>query len=227
MNLTNEAKKAVGEEAAAIVEEGMTVGLGTGSTATYFIDSLIKRCAKGLKIEAVATSCQSQQQAINGGIPIVDINSLSALDICFDGADEIDSSKRMIKGGGGALLREKIVASMSKEMVVLVDESKCVESLGTFPLPIEIIPFGYRSVIAKLDQLGYSGKIRMESNQHKYVTDSGHFIYDVNLRPNHKEPEEMHHEIINIAGVVETGLFFNVAGRVLVGKSDGSVELIT
>jgi ribose 5-phosphate isomerase A len=226
MSWIKEAKKAVGYKAAELVEDGMLVGLGTGSTATYFIDGLIKRCKKGLRIEAVATSRRSQQQAINGGIPVVDINRVSTLDICFDGADEIDPQKRMIKGGGGALLREKIVASMSKEMVVIVDETKCVDKLGKFPLPIEIIPFGYRSIVNKIEQMGYLGQIRMESGNYKYVTDSGHFIYDATLTTKHPELELIQEQIIHIPGVVETGFFFGLAGRVLVGKSDGTVEII-
>lgn len=226
MNWTKEAKQAVGQKAADLVKDEMVIGLGTGSTATCFIDSLIKRCQQGLRIEAIATSRRSQQQAINGGIPMVDINSVSSLDMCFDGADEIDPQKRMIKGGGGALLREKIVASMSKEMVVIIDESKCVEKLGKFPLPIEIIPFGYRGVVAKLEKMGYTGQVRMESGNYKYVTDSGHFIYDAAILPRHEDPEVIHQEIINIPGVVETGFFFNLAGRVLIGKTDGTVELI-
>ncbi|MEM1283015.1 MAG: ribose-5-phosphate isomerase RpiA [Chlamydiota bacterium] len=226
MNWVIKAKKAVGEKAAELVEDGMLVGLGTGSTATAFIESLIKRCQKGLRIEAVATSRRSQQQALNGGIPVFDINRVSTLDICFDGADEIDPKKRMIKGGGGALLREKIVAAMSHEMVVIIDETKCVKELGKFPLPIEIIPFGYRSVIDKLEKLGYNGKVRMESGNYKYVTDSGHFIYDAQLAPKHPKPEQIQEEILHIPGVVETGFFFGLAGRVIVGKSDGSVEII-
>lgn len=226
MSWVKEAKKAVGTKAAELVEDGMLVGLGTGSTATCFIESLIKRCQEGLRIEAVATSRRSQQQALNGGIPVIDINRVSTLDICFDGADEIDPQKRMIKGGGGALLREKIVASMSHEMVVIVDETKCVDTLGKFPLPIEIIPFGYRSIVNKIENMGYTGKIRMESGNYKYVTDSGHFIYDAQLSPKHPAPEEIQEQILHIPGVVETGFFFNLAGRVIVGKSDGSVEII-
>ncbi len=226
MDAILKAKQAVGFQAAALVEDGMLVGLGTGSTATCFIDSLIERCNEGLSIQAVATSQRSHDQALNGGIAIVDINSITRLDICVDGADEIDPKKRMIKGGGGALLKEKIVASMSSEMLVLVDDSKCVEKLGTFPLPIEIIPYAFKATLNRLESLGYKGVVRTSKGDRKYVTESGHFIYDVKLSPQHPEPVLIHQEIINIPGVVETGLFLNLAGRVLVGKSDGSVELI-
>lgn len=227
MDAIAEAKKAAGHKAAELVEDGMVIGLGTGSTATQFIDSLIKRYKEeGLNIEAVATSKRSQQQAMTGGIPIIDINSITQLDMCFDGADEIDPQKRMIKGGGGALLREKIVASMSKEMVVLIDESKLVKKLGAFPLPLEIIPFGVSATISQVENLGYRGKLRMSTGEYKYVTDSGHFIFDISLTPSHPEPEEIHQALINIPGVVETGLFLNYAGRVFVGKFDGTVEII-
>ena len=132
-------KKAVGYKAAELIEEGMLVGLGTGTTVYYFIEKLIERVSNGLKIQAVSSSLHSAELGQKGGIPMVDINKLSYLDITVDGADEIDPKKRMIKGGGGALLREKILASMSREMVVVVDESKLSHHLGQkklFPLPI-------------------------------------------------------------------------------------------
>jgi len=226
MDLIAKAKQAVGKKAADLIEEGMLVGLGTGTTATCFINSLIDRCKKGLDIQAVATSQKSEDQAIRGGIKMVDINTLTYLDICVDGADEIDPMKRMIKGGGGALLREKIVASMSKEMVVMVDESKCVKELGRFPLPIEIVPFGFNSTVAQIVSLGFKGQIRMNNSEHKYITDSGHYIYDVALSKKHLQPEEIHRSLINIPGVVETGFFLGLAGRILVGKSNGEVNLI-
>lgn len=219
------AKKIVGEKAAAMVEDGMLIGLGTGTTASFFIASLINRCRSGLKITAVATSRASEKQAREGGIPFADINSLTSLDICFDGADEIDPQKRMIKGGGGALLREKIVATMSGEMVVLVDESKLVDKLGSFPLPVEICPFAFTATIARIEELGYKGKLRMVGANQKHITDNGNYIFDIKLSPHSPEPSQIHISLISIPGVVETGFFLEEAGRVLIGKNNGEVEI--
>lgn len=223
MNGIENAKKAAGYKAAELIKEEMLIGLGSGSTAFYFIEALLLRCRQGLRIKAVATSRRSQELALSGGIPLLDLESLSALDMCVDGADEIDPQKNMIKGGGGALLYEKIVASMSREMVVIVDETKCVESLGKFPLPVEIIPFGHCSTTHKIEQLGYAGKIRTQSDGSKYITDGGHFIYDLHLGLCRPAPAVIQEELLRIPGVVETGFFLNLAGRIIIGKSDGSV----
>src|SRR5699024_5573587 len=137
----NHAKKAAGEKAATFVESGMTIGLGTGSTAFWAIKKIGERVAEGLKIRAVATSIESENLAKKWNIPIVPFSEIDFLDIDIDGADEVDSNLNLIKGGGGALLREKIVAAKSKQMIVVVDESKSVETLGKFPLPVEVVPF--------------------------------------------------------------------------------------
>lgn len=223
---TIQAKKNVGAFAAKMVENGMTIGLGTGSTAACFIDSLIQRCREGLKIRAVASSERSRQQGLEGGIPFADVNKITSLDLCFDGADEIDPQKRMIKGGGGALLREKIVATMSREMIVLVDEHKLVPHLGKFPLPIEVIPFGIASTLSQIEELGFSGRLRGTDDGQLYVTDEGNYIYDAKLTAGIFEPELISAELLVIPGVVETGIFLGLAGRVLVGKLDGSVQVI-
>ena len=148
-------KKIAGYKAADLVENGMIVGLGTGSTAAFFIERLIERYKHGLQVEVVATSIQSENLAKSGGLTVLDVNDLSFIDVTVDGADEVDKNKQMIKGGGGALLREKIIASMSEEMIVVVDESKCVEKLGKFPLPVEIVSFAYRSTIDRFEKLGF------------------------------------------------------------------------
>lgn len=218
-------KKAVGEKAATLIKDGMTVGLGTGSTAFYFIEKLIQRCQEGLKIEAVASSQRSLEQARKGKIPLIDINSIKTLDICVDGADEIDPEKRMIKGGGGALVREKIVATMSKEMVVIVDESKLVSKLGHKPLPVEIIPFGSAATIYQLQLLGYQGSLRQNKDKSPYITDNQNLIYDVQLDPSKVNPTFDHQQMVSIPGVVDTGFFLNIAGRIIVGFEDGQVVI--
>lgn len=224
-NSLDAAKIAAAKAAVAFVQDGMIVGLGTGSTASFFIGSLIQRCSEGLKIQAVATSERSLQQAVAGGIPIANLNDLTAIDLDVDGADEIDAQKRMIKGGGGALLREKIIASMSHEMIAIVDESKVVTHLGAFPLPVEIIPFGYKGTIHKIESLGYAGKLRMqEKTNNLYITDSGNFIFDINFPTLLESPEHEDEKLRSLPGVVETGFFFHLAGKVLIGHMDGTVE---
>ncbi len=222
----NKAKAAAGKAAADLVQEGMVVGLGTGSTAVYFIDFLAKRCQEGLKIEAVATSHRSHEQAKSLGIPLLDINTLTQIDLTIDGADEIDSKKRMIKGGGGALLREKIIAYMSREMAVIVDEKKVVDFLGAFPLPVEIVPFGCAATLHHMNEMGYKGKLRTLATDKPYITDNGNFIYDIPLGYPCRNPEKVHSDIRDIPGVVDTGFFFNLAGRVLIGTEEGNIKII-
>lgn len=226
MSNQQKAKDAAGKAAVELVKDGMLVGLGTGSTAACFIQHLIERCRQGLKINAVATSNKSQQLAQAGGIPFVDINEVIKLDLTIDGADEIDPKKRMIKGGGGALLREKIVATMSREMIVIVDESKLVPQLGaTMPLPVEIVPFAHMVTARKLESLGFFGKFRILANGQPWITDNGNYILDIALPKQNFNPESANLQIRSIPGVVETGLFINIAGRVVVGYQDGRVEI--
>lgn len=221
------AKDAASKRALELVEEGMVLGLGTGSTSRFFIEHLIDRCKAGLKIHAVATSVASARLASKGGIPMLDINTLSSLDMTVDGADEIDPQRRLIKGAGGALLREKIIAKMSREMVVIADESKLVSTLGGRPLPIEVVPFGIEATKTQMQNLGYPGTWRMKEEGTFFVTDNGNYIFDVTLQGCSKSPEAIHSELLQLPGVVETGFFLGIAGRVIIGKSDGSVDIQT
>lgn len=218
-----EIKKKAGFAAAELVENGMTVGLGTGSTASYFIERLIQRYHEGLQVRVVASSNSSAKLAQQGGIPILDINQVESIDLTVDGADEIDGLKRMIKGGGGALVREKIMASMSREMVVVVDESKLCSKLGAKKLPVEVIPFGTLATRHKLEKLGYEGEWRKNPDTTFYVTDNGNFIFDVMFNSLREHPEEDHLAMIQVPGIVETGLFFGLAGRVIIGFFDGKI----
>lgn len=224
--MIDHAKRAAGIAAAEFVKPGMIVGLGTGSTVKFFIDQLGKRCRQGLQISAIATSERSLKQAISVGIPIADIDDITFVDLTVDGADEIDEQKRMIKGGGGALLREKIVANMSREMVIVIDNSKLVSRLGTrVPLPVEIISFAYKATLHKLEQLGYSGTLRTDSLGDLFVTENNNYILDIPLGLYSGDPEEEDQRLRNITGVVETGYFFDLAGPVVIGYANGRVEI--
>lgn len=217
------AKEAAAKAAVELIQDGMVVGLGTGSTAERFIAHLIERCRKGLRIQAAASSRKSFEQASAGGISMANIDELLQIDLTVDGADEIDRQKRMIKGGGGALLREKIIASMSREMVVIVDETKLVDRLGAHPLPVEIVPFAFKATAHKLEQLGYQPVLRQGKDGVPYLTDNNNYILDLHLKELCDAPDIIEGQIRRVVGVVETGLFLNLAGRVFVGYSDGHV----
>lgn len=219
------AKIAAGQAAAELIENGMHVGLGTGSTASYFIDALSVRCKKGLKIHAVASSKQSMQQAQKLGIPLIDESLVSFLDITVDGADEIDHKKNMIKGGGGALLREKLMAYSSREMIVVVDENKLVDQLGAFPVPVEISSFIYRTTLFRLNNHGYHGVLRLNRDGTIYSTDNGNYIFDIQFNDPIVDPKIEDEKLKQIVGVIETGLFYHVAGRVVVGYFDGLAKV--
>lgn len=225
-SFVNIAKEAAGKKAVDFIEDGMLVGIGTGSTSSYFIRHLAKKCHSGLKIQAVPSSNRSMSLAKSLRIPLADINSIDHLDVTVDGADEIDTEKRMIKGGGGALFREKIIANMSQEMIVIVDSSKRVDYLGKFSLPVEIYPFGYLATIRKLSEAGYSGVIRPDKDKSPLKTDNGNFLFDVALTYPCLNPEPEHHKIKSIPGVIETGFFIHLAGRVIVGYPDQHIEII-
>ena len=215
-------KKAAAKHALNFIRDGMIVGLGSGSTASYFIEYLIERCNKGLHITAVPSSRHSADLAKKGGISVLDINSVPLVDITVDGADEIDPQKRMIKGGGGAHVREKILAASSKEMIVIVGEKKLVSSLGKAKLPVEILFYGSPATRQKLENLGFQGKWRIEKDGTLFVTENGNLLFDIEFPSLLSIPEKIHLEIIQVPGVVDTGFFFNIAGRVIVGKEDGT-----
>ncbi|MBI5272713.1 MAG: ribose-5-phosphate isomerase RpiA [Chlamydiia bacterium] len=221
-----DAKQASGYKAAEFVENGMIVGLGTGTTTAYFIQALLGRMGKGLNIQTVASSRHSADQARKGGLTVLDINEAPRIDLTVDGADEIDPQKRMIKGGGGAHVREKILASSSTEMVVIVDETKLVPQLGHVKLPVEILFYGSSATQSKIDALGYKGAWRMDPSGTLFLSENGNLIYDIHFPFPPKHPEQLHLQMIQIPGVVDTGFFFRLAGRVVVGRSDGSTYLL-
>ena len=221
-------KKAAAEAALEYVEDGMKVGLGTGSTANYFIDALGARVKEGLKVLCVPTSVASEERARNLGIPLSTLDETPELDVTVDGADEIlEGPLVLIKGGGGALTREKIVASSSARMIVIADASKemTAETFGRFPLPVEILPFGAGATMLKIERairaLGMDGELKLRaSDGQTFVTDNGGWIVDCHLG-HITRPRELARALIDIPGVVEQGLFVDIASIALVAGPEG------
>jgi ribose 5-phosphate isomerase A len=219
-------KQQAAEHAVTLVEDGMTLGLGTGSTAVRFVDLLARRVAGGLKVNCVATSEATRAQAVRLGIVMIDFEERPFLDLTVDGADEIDDELRLIKGGGGALLREKIVATASERMVVIADHSKRVATLGAFPLPVEAVPFGIaatRNMIGVLAaDAGCQGeiKLRLKPDGRPFLTDHGNFILDCAFG-RIAEPEALDEALKLVPGVVESGLFLGIADAAIVAGPDG------
>ncbi|QSF47101.1 ribose-5-phosphate isomerase RpiA [Paenibacillus tianjinensis] len=217
-------KQLAAEKAVEYVQDGMKVGLGTGSTAYWAIRKLGERVQQGLKITAVATSQASEDQARELGIPLVAFGDIDSLDLTIDGADELDGELQLIKGGGGALLREKIVAMGSTRMIVVADESKAVQTLGKFPLPVEIVPFAWEWTVAKLAKLGCKPELRRNGDE-LYKTDNGNYIADCRFEVIPSAPE-LALSLQSISGVVDHGLFIGIASMAIIGKNDGSIEII-
>ena len=218
-------KQQAGEKALDFVESGMVIGIGTGSTVHYFIKALAQKCQNGLEIEVIASSIESEKIAKESGIPFTDPLSLTRIDLTVDGADEIDPNWNMIKGGGGALTREKILAANSKEMIVIIDESKKVSQLGKRKLPVEILPFGHAMTIHDINQMGYQGEIRQTAQNAPFITDNGNYLFDIALRAPLQDPPKVHLSLITIPGVVETGLFFELATHLIIGYEEGKAEV--
>ncbi|GLQ62428.1 ribose-5-phosphate isomerase RpiA [Gluconobacter cerinus] len=216
-------KRTAARRAADMVKSGMVVGLGTGSTATYMIERLGERVAEGLHIVGIPTSEDSARKAKKAGIPLTDFSAHRQLDIAIDGADEVQRGPlHLIKGLGGALLREKIVAQASKIFVVIVDGSKPVDHLGErAPVPVEVIPFGWECTAERLSACGAKGvKPRTDRDGNLFVSDNGNMILDCTFGPI-EDPEDLARQIDAIVGVVEHGMFLNMASEVLVATEQG------
>jgi ribose 5-phosphate isomerase A len=223
-------KLMVAERALAFVEPGMRLGLGTGSTAAKFVECLGRRVKEGLNVVCVPTSEATRMQAQAAGIKLATLDEVPLLDLTIDGADEFDSELRLIKGGGGALLREKIVATASERMIVIADASKRVETLGAFSLPIEVVRFGYvatRNMIEMLSaDAGCRGEIvlRQGFDRQPFVTDGGNYIFDCAFG-RIDDPEALDEALKFIPGVVENGLFLGIADAAVVAGPDGLAVL--
>ncbi|CAM2901391.1 ribose-5-phosphate isomerase RpiA [Paenibacillus sediminis] len=218
-------KQIAAEKAVEWIKDGMTIGLGTGSTAFFAIQKIGELVKAGLQVKAVPTSGSTEQLAREFGIPLTTFAEAGKLDITIDGADEVDSQFNLIKGGGGALLREKIVAAHSKTFIVVVDESKLVPTLGTFPLPVEVIPFAYEWTMEEINErLQADFKPRMKDGQ-KFVTDNGNYILDYSFGTI-PSPTDVQEKLNCLTGVVEHGLFIDMADIVIVGRADGTVDVL-
>ncbi len=217
--MREEMKRRAGEEAVKYVKDGMIVGLGTGSTVRYTILKLGELVGEGLEIIGIPTSRATEKLAKEVGIKLGELNDYDYIDLTIDGADEVDRGLNLIKGGGGALLREKMIAYASRYEIIVVDESKVKEYLGDFPLPVEIVRFGYKRTMKNLQSLGCVPKLRMKGEE-PYITDNGNYIVDCKFGKI-ADPEELERKIDEIPGVVEIGLFINLANEVIIGKKDG------
>ena len=231
LSLSDRSKYACALRASALVENGMKVGLGTGSTAYWLVYHLAERVrSEGLEFVGVPTSNKTREQAQAEGLKLISMDDAGRLDITIDGADEFDQSMNLIKGGGGAHLQEKIVAFGSDRMVVIADETKKVNKLGKFPLPVEVLKFGSASSQKKIEELliaqnysDFTVQMRMEKNK-PFITDEGNYIFDLNLGEI-QNPRKLCVDLNIIPGIVENGLFIDVCKAVVIGYSDGTAKI--
>ena len=222
--LTQDAiKQKLGVYAADFIKQDMLIGLGTGTTVYYLLKELGKRRQQGLNFRAVCTSQQTQNILQEEGINYVSLDDVERLQLAIDGADEVDANGNLIKGGGGALLQEKIVEAASDELIIIVDEKKDVQTLGAFPLPVEVITFGWKQVQQKIES-GYNIKTKLREKDDKaFITDHKHYILDCyfNSIPH---PSQLNTALHLIPGVVETGLFVGMATKIITGYANGNIE---
>lgn len=225
--LTNAAiKELVGTQAAELVQSGMTIGLGTGTTVEWLIKALGKKISSGLEIRAVSTSRASSKLAQEYNIQLIELNDAAKIQLAIDGADEIDPQLQLIKGGGGALFQEKMVAAAAEEFVVIADHAKMVKQLGAYPLPVEVMIFNWKQVEKQLTKLfQHTQKLRMKKDGAPFVTDHGNYIIDISF-DTIGNPDAINQALHNIPGVIETGLFIGMARKALIGYPDGQTEWI-
>ena len=217
-------KEAAARASLRFVKDGQIVGLGTGSTAWYFIQLLGDAVKNGLRVKGIPTSVRSREQAESLGIQLTTLDDYQQIDVTVDGADEVDPELRLIKGGGGALLREKIIASATKQLVIVVDASKRVPVLGRFPLPVEVIKFAEALVLKKIEALGAKVSIRRVSDGKPFLTDENNHILDCRFE-RIPDADRLARQLSDMPGVVEHGLFINMASVVLVANGSEIVEL--
>jgi ribose 5-phosphate isomerase A len=222
-------KQAAAERGASLVQSGMVLGLGSGTTSALMVQAIGRKLREGTLRDIVGVPSSSAIAAVarESGVPLATLDERPALDLNLDGADEVDPNLDLIKGLGGALLWEKIVATAAREVVILVDDSKLVSRLGTkAPLPVEVVPFGWKSHLAFIVSLGGAPTLRLEPDGKPFVTDEGNYILHCRFEGGIADPADLEAKLLGRAGIVGTGLFLGVAHRVIVGKPDG-VEVLT
>lgn len=216
-------KKMAGEKAVEYIKDGMTIGLGSGSTVYWTLKKLGELVEQGLNIKGIPSSKRTEGWAREFHIPLTDFSTVSKLDLAIDGADEIDPNFNLIKGGGGSLVREKIVDMNSKKLIIVADDSKMVSQLGKFPLPIEILQFGWELTAEKIKRIGGNPVLRMTEGQ-AFISNNGNYIVDCAFT-SIPDPEELHHQLKQMLGVVETGLFIGITDTIIIA-SETEVKVI-
>lgn len=222
---TDEIKQAVARRAAEFVTDGMTLGIGTGSTATHLLHALAERMKNGLRFRGVPTSEQTEKLALQLKIPIINLDEADDIQLAIDGADEVSEQLDLIKGGGGAFLQEKMVAFAAKKFIVMADESKLVTRLGKFPLPVEVVPYGVERIKDHIKGLGCKQAVLRYRNDKIFITDHGHRVLDCHFGVI-DNPLALSAKLKEIPGVVETGLFLQMADVAIIGYSDGTIKEI-
>jgi ribose 5-phosphate isomerase A len=218
-----DAKEMAAAKAVGYIKDGMVIGLGSGTTATWAIRKIAERVREGLQVQAIASSVSSENLARELGIPMAS-SGIQKIDVTIDGADEVDDRNNLIKGGGGALLREKMLAYHSQTFIVIVDESKCVHKLGNFPLPLEVLPFAIGMTLAEITSLGLNPEIR-EKDGKPFISDNGNLVIDC-AGYKGDNPEAFNDRLHRIPGLVETGLFPSLlVDMVIIGGKDGTVNI--
>ena len=217
-------KKLAGDKAAEYVKDGMVVGLGTGSTAYHMVNAVGEMVKNGLHIQAIPTSKATEAQAKSLGIPLLTIDEIDHIDLAIDGVDEIDPAFNAIKGGGGALYREKVVATLANEVIWIMDESKLVDKIGAFHLPVEIAQYGAKQAMRRMEEYGFHPVLRVKDGA-TFVTDNGNFIADLHLGAGF-DIDGVYGKLTGMLGVLEHGLFLNMCRRIVVGYASGEVKVV-
>lgn len=217
-------KKMAGDKAAEYVKDGMVLGLGTGSTAYHLVNAVGALVKNGMNLKAIPTSKATEKQARELGIPLLTIDEVDHIDLAIDGVDEIDPAFNAIKGGGGALYREKVVATLADEVIWIMDESKLVDKIGAFHLPVEIAQYGSKQAMKKMEDFGFHPVLRVKDGA-TFVTDNGNYIADLHLGAGF-DIADVKEKLAGIVGVLEHGLFLNMCKRMIVGTTAEGVKII-
>ena len=213
-------KKIAGEKAVEYIEDGMVIGLGSGSTVYWTLKKLGELVEQGLNVKGIPSSLRTEGWAKDFNIPLTDFSEVRVLDLAIDGADEIDPNFNLTKGGGGSLVREKIVNAHAKKLIIIADQSKMVDELGKFPLPVEVLPFGWQLTAEKIAELGATPVLR-ERDGSVFVSNNANYILDCEFN-SIPDPEKLHHSLKQLLGVVETGLFVNMTDTVILAGAEGT-----